>query len=218
LITATRTFYAQTKVTASGCVSATRTAAVATFNALLAAPTTLTGTTSICPIVGTATGTTYTATAITGAVSYLWTIPSGAVIDSGSNGLKIKVRFVTASANDSITVQAVATTGCAGTKKVLKLVTTSCATLIVKPTTTVTESMSISVFPNPTTSSFNVRVVTAGKEVIMARIYDIQGRFIKSVIINPYETINIGSELKAGTYMVEVRQGKNLKTTRVLKF
>ncbi|MEI8053814.1 MAG: T9SS type A sorting domain-containing protein, partial [Bacteroidota bacterium] len=218
LITATKTFYALTRVTTTGCLSATRTAAVATYIALLAAPTTLTGTTSICPIVGTTTGATYTATAVTGAVSYQWTIPAGAVLDSGSNGLKIKIHFVTAGPVDSIYVQAIATTGCAGTKKVLKLVTTSCVTLVVKPTITAAESISVNVFPNPTTNSFNVRVVTAGKEVITARIYDVQGRFIKSVIINPYETINIGSELKAGTYMVEVRQGKNLKTTRVLKF
>ena len=218
LISATKTFYALTRVTTTGCLSATRTAAVATYIALLAAPTTLTGTTSICPIVGTTTGATYTATAVTGAVSYQWTIPAGAVLDSGSNGLKIKIHFVTAGPVDSIYVQAVATTGCSGTKKVLKLVTTSCVTLAVKPTISAAELMSVNVFPNPTTSSFNVRVVTAGKEVITARIYDVQGRFIKSVIINPYETINIGSELKAGTYMVEVRQGKNLKTTRVLKF
>jgi len=218
LITATRTFYAQTKVTATGCVSATRTAAIATFNALLAAPTTLTGTTSICPIVGTANGATYTATAVASAVSYQWNIPVGAVIDSGSNGLKIKVRFLTAGLADSIFVQAVATTGCAGAKKVLKLITTGCGAPIAKALASTVESMNVNVFPNPTTSNFNVQVITAGNEIIKVRVLDIQGRQIKSITINPYETITIGAELKAGSYIIEVRQGKNIKTTRILKF
>ena len=218
LITATRTFYALTRVTTTGCVSATRTAAVATFNALLAAPTTLTGTTSICPILGAATGTTYTTTAVATATSYLWTIPSGAAFDTVvTNGLKVKVRFLTASSNDSITVQAVGTTGCAGNKKVLKLVTTGCATSFAKSATPAS-SMSVNVFPNPTTSNFNVQVITAGNESIKVRVLDIQGRQIKSITINPYETITIGAELKAGSYIIEVRQGKNIKTTRILKF
>ena len=219
LITATKTFYAQTKVTATGCVSATRTAAVATFNALLGAPTTLTGTTSICPIIGATTGTTYTTTAVATATSYLWTIPAGAAFDTAvTNGLKVKVKFLSASSNDSITVQAVGTTGCAGAKKVLKLVTTGCATTFVKSATAAPSSMSINVFPNPTTSSFNVQVLTAGKESIIARVLDMQGRQIKTITINPYETINIGTELKAGSYIIEVRQGKNIKSVRMMKF
>ena len=217
LITATRTFFALARVTTTGCVS-TRTAAIATVNPLLAAPTTLTGTTSICPIVGTANGATYTATAVTNAVSYQWTIPVGAVIDSGSNGLKIKVRFITAGLNDSIFVQAVAATGCAGAKKVLKLVTTGCGAPIAKAVASKVEDMNVNVFPNPTTSNFNVQVITADKETIKARILDMQGRQIRTLTINPYETNNIGAELKAGSYIIEVRQGKNIKTTRILKF
>jgi hypothetical protein len=30
--------------------------------------------------------------------------------------------------------------------------------------------------------------------------------------------ITLGSDLKAGSYLVEVRQGNNVKVTRVLKF
>jgi hypothetical protein len=78
--------------------------------------------------------------------------------------------------------------------------------------------MSVKVFPNPSTSNFNLQVVTAGKEEVTARVLDMQGRFIKSVVIAPNRTMNIGSELKAGSYFIEVRQGKEVKTTRVMKF
>ena len=189
---------------------------------LLLAPASLTGTTSICSIVGTATSTRYTATAVTGTASYLWTIPSGAVIDSGSNGLKIKVRFNTAGTNDSIYVQAVGTNGCASAKKVLKLTTTGCATIptsrVANPVVKMEESMSVSVFPNPSKSYFNLQVITSGKEIATARILEIQGRLIKSLVITPNQIVNMGSELKPGAYFIEVTQGKEVKTTRVVKF
>ena len=190
----------------------------------LAASATLTGTTSICSIVGTLTSARYTASAVTGAVSYLWTLPSGAVIDSGSNGLKIKVRFITAGPNDSIYVQAVGTNGCAGAKKVLKLVTTGCATLptsrVVNPVITSTEeSMEVLVYPNPTTSAFQLFVKSSKlSQTVKARVIDIQGRLIKTLTFNSNETVAFGNELKAGVYMVEVREGDKFKTERVVKY
>ena len=190
---------------------------------LLAASTTLTGTTSICPIVGTSTSASYTATAVTGAQYYVWSLPSGAVIDSGSNGLKIRIRFNTAGANDSIFVQAVGINGCAGTKKVLKLVTTGCVTLpttrtvnYVKPAE---ENMLVNVYPNPTTSSYQLYVQTSQlSQTIKAKVFDVQGRLMKVLSFNSNETIAFGSELKAGVYMVQVREGDKVKTVRVVKF
>ena len=79
-------------------------------------------------------------------------------------------------------------------------------------------TMSVKVFPNPSTSNFNLQVNTGGSEEITARVLDMQGRFLKSVVISPNKTINLGSELKAGSYFIEVRQGKEVKTTRVIKF
>jgi hypothetical protein len=190
----------------------------------LGASATLTGTTSICSIVGTLNSARYTASAVTGAVSYLWTLPSGAVIDSGSNGLKIKVRFITAGPNDSIYVQAIGTNGCAGVKKVLKLVTTGCATLpILKigyPLNTKMEQlMEVLVYPNPTTSAFQLFVKSSKlSQTVKARVIDIQGRLIKTLTFNSNETVAFGNELKAGVYMVEVREGDKVKTVRVVKY
>jgi hypothetical protein len=189
----------------------------------LAASATLTGTTSICSIVGTSNSARYTASAVTGAVSYLWTLPSGAVIDSGSNGLKIKVRYITAGPYDSIFVQAVGANGCAGTKKALKLVTTGCITLPtsrgINPVIISTEeTMDVMVYPNPTTSAYQMFVKSSKlSQTVKARILDLQGRLIKTLTFNSNETIAFGSDLKAGVYMVEVREGVKLKTVRVVK-
>ena len=192
--------------------------------AILAAPSTLTGTTSICSIVGTTTAATYTCSAVTNAASYVWSIPAGAVIDSGSNGLKIKVRFITAGAADSIFVQAVGSTGCYGAKKVLKLITTGC----VAPTYTRVENqpsintpidpMTVSVYPNPTTSSYHLFVKSNITSIVNARVFDAQGRLVKTFRFNSSETIAFGNEFKAGVYIIELREGKELKTIRVVKY
>jgi hypothetical protein len=82
----------------------------------------------------------------------------------------------------------------------------------------VSEAMSVKVFPNPTTSNFNMQVITAENEQIGVRVMDAQGRVLRTLKVEANETVNIGSELKPGSYFIEVRQGKNVKTTRVLKF
>jgi len=191
---------------------------------LLTAPATLTGTTSICSVVGTSTSNRYIASAVTGALSYVWTLPAGAVLDSGSNGLKIKVRFLTAGANDSIYVQAVGANGCAGAKKVLKLVTTGCVTpaysrsTVPSATKAIVEPMQVNVYPNPSTSAFQMFVKTPSTSKIAMRILDIQGRLIKTISFNSDETIAFGNDLKSGVYIVELREGKVVKTVRVVKY
>lgn len=189
------------------------------------APTSLTGTTNICPILGTQKGYTYTSSSVTGAVSYVWTVPNGAVIDSPAiapYGTKVKVRFTTAGSKDSIYVQ-VGNNCTLGAKKVLKLVTTGCVTSVFAKTSahseSKNESIRLNVFPNPTTSDFNVQVKGAINEsLITIRVMDLQGRVMKVMNVMPEQNMSVGSDLKAGTYLMEVRQGKNLATQKVIKY
>jgi hypothetical protein len=192
---------------------------------LLAAPSTLTGTTSICSIVGTTNSARYIATAVTGAQYYIWTLPSGAVIDSGSTGLKIRVRFNTASSNDSIYVQALGVNECAGAKKVLKLVTTGCVTQVFTRSAESStpkqeiEPMRVNVYPNPTTSTYQLLVKSSKpSQIIKVRVFDLNGRVFKTLAFNSSETVSFGNELKAGVYFVEVREGDDIKIIRVVKY
>jgi hypothetical protein len=34
----------------------------------------------------------------------------------------------------------------------------------------------------------------------------------------PFESVNLGADLKAGVYIIEVRKGSEVKTTRVVKY
>jgi myo-inositol-hexaphosphate 3-phosphohydrolase len=79
-------------------------------------------------------------------------------------------------------------------------------------------SIEVKVYPNPTTSQFNVLVKSTGTEESVIRVLDLTGRFIKSVKVSSNSNVNLGSDLKAGSYMLEVRQGKEVNTVRVMKF
>jgi len=193
--------------------------AISTLSSL----TTLTGMTSICSIVGTTTATRYTVSTLSGAISYLWTLPAGALLDSGSNGLKIKVRFIAAGANDSIYVQGVGANGCAGAKKVLKLNTTNCITLETSKFANSIEekgkNLDAIIYPNPTMDAFQLIVKSSKKSnIIKARIIDSQGRRIKTFTLNSNEIVSFGNELHPGVYLVEVIEGDNVKMIKVVKY
>jgi hypothetical protein len=61
-------------------------------------------------------------------------------------------------------------------------------------------------------------VKSSSTEAPTVRVLDFNGRFIKSVKLSSNSNVNMGSDLKAGTYMLEVRQGKEVKMVRVVKF
>jgi len=175
-------------------------------------------------------GSTATAPAATGWLwSFTGTLGGNAVIDSGdATSQKIVVRYTVytaGGAGDSVRVAFTSGCGTSASKSTkLSNLARTCITPANLPVTkapvvnTPTESMSVKVFPNPSTTNFNVQVITAGNEEVSVRVLDIQGRFIKSVKVASGRTLNIGSELKAGAYFIEVRQGREVKTTRVLKF
>jgi len=175
-------------------------------------------------------GSTATAPAATGWLwSFTGTLGANAVIDSGdATSQKIVVRFTVytaAATGDSVRVAFTSGCGTSANKSTkLSNLAKTCTTPANIPVTKApvvnipAEAMSVKVFPNPSTTNFNVQVITAGKEEITVRVLDVQGRFIKSVKVAAGKTMNIGSELKPGAYFIEVRQGREVKTTRVLKF
>lgn len=73
--------------------------------------------------------------------------------------------------------------------------------------------------PNPSVSDFKLQIMTSDIEKTTVKILGMQGSLIKEMILSPYQkNISIGSELRAGTYIIEVRQGNNIKKTKLMKF
>ncbi|MEO7522529.1 MAG: T9SS type A sorting domain-containing protein, partial [Ferruginibacter sp.] len=101
------------------------------------------------------------------------------------------------------------TNGTAATKGQVKAATAA---------TVATETLEVKIFPNPTVSDFKLEVLTQGSEEITVRVLDNLGRLYKNFKVMPNQVIALGAELKAGSYLVEVRQGRIVKTTKVIKF
>ena len=156
------------------------------------------------------------------AVSLEWVVPAGASITSGQGTRSISVSYPSSVIDGYVKVRAVNNCGISSFKSSLVRLPSCPAGPVASTTKTmglvVNETMDVKVFPNPTTSNFNIQVITANQQQVAVNVLDVQGRLIKSIKVAPYQTINLGAELKAGSYLLEVKQGNSLKTTRVVKY
>jgi hypothetical protein len=118
----TKTYYMSQTI---GGIEGPKVAMIVNVVALPTTPTTLTGTAAQGPLVGTTTTATYATTAVTGAASYLWTVPTGVTIVSGQGTTSLVVNFENVSAGagaiGAISVKAVNDNGCSGAAKSLSL-------------------------------------------------------------------------------------------------
>lgn len=173
---------------------------------------------------------TYTiATMPSNATSVVWTVPAGATIISGQGSISITVSYPNTVINGSVTVQA--SNNCkSSTIRSVTVKLAACPVSFagkyngsdkIKPKeeeTIIVKEMNVSISPNPTVNDFRLQVITPGKEFIIVHVMDAGGRLLKQLNIRPYESITIGAELKAGVYLIQVRQGKSLIIKRVIKF
>jgi hypothetical protein len=163
------------------------------------------------------------------ATSVQWTVPtaSGAVLVNGQGTTSITVSYPGTAVAGVVTAQALNNCGSSVTRfSNVKL--PACPPEFagrnnqpvsnLKNDQPVSEDLGLVVYPNPTNTDFNVKVVSAGKETVQVRILDLSGRTIKNFSIQPYATTRVGSDLKAGTYILELIQGKNRTTQKLMKF
>ncbi|MBS1741980.1 MAG: T9SS type A sorting domain-containing protein [Bacteroidetes bacterium] len=166
------------------------------------------------------------------ATNIVWTIPAGATYVNISQ-ISIEVTYGDGAVNGVVTAQATSNCGASSIRSTeVKL--PACPVpgfaaidngigsnvaekdkLLPLPTGSALE---VKIFPNPSVSDFTVQVLTSSSEKIQVRILDMQGRVVKHFSTRPHELVVVGNELKAGAYLVEVRQGIELKTTKVVRF
>ncbi len=78
--------------------------------------------------------------------------------------------------------------------------------------------MEVKVFPNPSAAGFNIQVLSQGTEMIKVRVMDIQGRTFRKLTLFPSQTVNLGTSLKPGVYILETTNCQETITTRIVKF
>ena len=73
-------------------------------------------------------------------------------------------------------------------------------------------------YPNPTENQFTIQVDGGSNEKVLVVVYDAVGRMVKKIEkADNSSQIRFGEDLKVGAYFVEVRQGVNRKTIKLVK-
>lgn len=166
--------------------------------------------------------------------SFTGSLGSNAQIDSGtiySRIIRVKyTNYAAALIGDSVRVAYISACD-TGRNKAVKLIntfrlcqtTTKIQSSLQKAIQTGISSSSSNdinykVYPNPSSGNFNLKVTSDNKEKIDAQVMDAQGRLIKRIIFNSNEIISFGNELTPGVYMIKLKEGKEEKSVRVVKY
>jgi Secretion system C-terminal sorting domain len=81
-----------------------------------------------------------------------------------------------------------------------------------------TGKFNVKVIPNPSPDYFTLQIESSKKEISVVKVFDVSGRLVKQMKAAVFESLQFGSDLKTGIYLVEVVQDKNRKTLKLIKF
>jgi hypothetical protein len=153
----------------------------------------------------------------------VWTAPTGGTIIAGQGTIKISVSYPsTASISNNVTVQAFNNCSSSSTRTLnVKLSACSTGFTFAKSEGNIennlTQTLDVSVFPNPSSNYFNVKAVSGNQERIFVRVLDLQGRIVKELNMKSNEVKQVGDNLKPGNYILQLVQGNKTKTTKLIK-
>jgi hypothetical protein len=162
--------------------------------------------------------------------SILWTIPTapGVVIVSGQGTTSIQVSYPADAIQGTVTAQSISNCG-ASTIRQSAVKLPACPPVFAgksgetqpaKENVKIDASTSlfdVQVYPNPTTSEFSLLIKAVDQTKVMVRIFDLQGRQLKTIQVMSNEISRIGNDLKAGVYLLEITEGKNKLVKKIIK-
>ena len=147
-------------------------------------------------------------------MSVLWTVPGNSTIISGQGTNSIEVEYNTNGIAGNVTATIVNNCGSSSTRK-LAVKLQQCTTLIGKNISE--DANKILIYPNPSNSEFNLKFAKISKVTARINILDLRGRLLKTYLTIPSGDFKIGNSLLPGSYIVEVIQGGDKTTHRIIK-
>ena len=78
-------------------------------------------------------------------------------------------------------------------------------------------ALKVTVAPNPSDNYFTVRVSSKDTKPVQIRVLDAVGRVVFTQKGSTNDTYRFGQKLSAGTYVVEISQGSERKTIKLVK-
>ena len=77
--------------------------------------------------------------------------------------------------------------------------------------------LELNISPNPTSSKFWLQVKTPREDNVTVRVLNVNGKTVYTSIGSPKQILRFGESLSTGVYLVEVRQGSDMKTVKAIK-
>lgn len=149
----------------------------------------------------------------------LWTVPAGGTIVSGQGTTSIVVSYTADVINGQVTAMAVTNCGNSSVRKLtVKLDPCFQTKFVNAPVEDVKNAaFDFTVFPNPFNTIAKVKISASMKEKVEVKIYDATGKLRSTQVSFPGAEVEIGSKLESGVYIIEVNNGKEKITKKVIK-
>jgi len=157
----------------------------------------------------------------------LWTVPTGAVIDSGQGTVRIFVTYPSTAVNSQVTVVGRNGCGSSASSRKLNVSLPACPPPFARNITEQTKQqetlplhqVEVSVMPNPSTNQFSLRMTSPNMgEWFSIRVTDINGKTIETrQRISAGQLVQIGKDYKKGIYFVTVIGDNYRNTYKLIK-
>ena len=83
---------------------------------------------------------------------------------------------------------------------------------------TVTDALSIRVLSNPSSNYFELQVNAKAGSNMQLSVYDLQGRVVETkAAVQSNQTLRLGTSYYPGVYLVQIKQGTQTQTIRLIK-
>lgn len=154
----------------------------------------------------------------------IWTVPDGGTIISGEGTASIQVSYTDEPIAGSVSVTAYNGCGNSGTRT-LGVKLPGCPPPAMKQPVSAqpaisgveVETLDATIFPNPSTAEFRLKVSSKAEGQLQLRVMDITGKTVTTLRARAGEVVAFGNNLRAGTYFVEVLSGSSRKVVKVIK-
>jgi hypothetical protein len=160
------------------------------------------------------------------ATSVIWTIPAAGTIINGQGTSSITVSYPSTTVGGQVTAQSV--NNCSVSSiRTLNVKLSGCPSNFAPDSTSTgrmpieySKGADVQISPNPTQSSFKLLLngFSVTGENVKIKLMDVQGRVISCTNMMPAESLSFGNDLKAGTYFLQIVQGRKIIIRRLIKY
>ncbi len=156
----------------------------------------------------------YSISALAGATSYTWTVPSGWTIQSGQGSTTIAV--LVGSAGGNISARGVNACGSGSTRT--RAVTVANCARMAGGSDESSPAAQVEIYPNPFNSELNLRMPGSSGEALQVEVFDLSGRCVFRDEITITENYVLQPTLDAGIYTLRIiRSSGEAKSFRIVR-